>query len=109
MAAAIQTIEVKGEALPGRFGHTTVLSTLSITSLVGRQRVLLFGGAIGDTKKYNITNDSFMLDLSACAWKKLVCTGSVPVPRAAHASSTINTLQMVVYGGAAGSLLLRKL
>lgn len=82
--------------------------TSQYKSLVGKRRVLLFGGAIGDTAKYDITNDAFIMDLATYTWKKLICTGNIPTPRAAHASTVINTLQMVVYGGAAGSNLLLK-
>jgi N-acetylneuraminic acid mutarotase len=62
----------------------------------------LFGGAIGDTNKYSITGDTFMFDMSANKWKKLQCGGVLPTPRAAHACTIVDNLQMVVYGGATG-------
>ncbi len=65
----------------------------------------MFGGAVGDTNKYNITGDSYLLDLPANKWKKLVCGGTSPTPRAAHACTTVETLQMVLYGGATGGML----
>lgn len=35
-------------------------------------------------------------------WKKLICGGVPPTPRAAHACAMVDNLQMVVYGGATG-------
>ena len=65
--------------------------------------MVLFGGAIGDTNKYNITRDTFILDMSTLMWKRPNCCGVLPTPRAAHACATVDIYQMVVYGGAAGS------
>jgi len=48
------------------------------------------------------------MDLVTFTWRKLNCSGLAPAPRAAHASVVINTLQMLVYGGAAGSKSLQK-
>ena len=66
-------------------------------------RVVLFGGAIGDTNKYSITRDTYILDMNTLVWRKPICTGVPPTPRAAHASVAIENSQVVVYGGAAGS------
>jgi len=70
--------------------------------IVGKEKIVLFGGAIGDTNKYSITGDTYILDVPTFKWKKLVCGGVAPSPRAAHACAMVDTLQMVVYGGATG-------
>ena len=72
---------------------------LPIASIVGSNKVILFGGAVGDINKYNITRDTFILDTTIFAWKKLVCNGEPPSPRAGHACAVVDLLQMVVYGG----------
>lgn len=77
-----------------RFGHTI--------ALVSKRKVVLFGGATGDTGKYVITSDTYTLDLNSNKWKKIEGGGIVPSPRAAHASTSIDALQMIVYGGATG-------
>ena len=77
-----------------RFGHT-------ITQ-VSKTKVILFGGATGDTGKYVITGDTYTLDLLANKWHKLEGAGLAPSPRAAHGSCAVDSLQMVVFGGATG-------
>jgi protein phosphatase len=67
-----------------RFGHTI--------SLVANNKVVLFGGATGDTGKYVITSDTYSLDLSTSKWKKIEGGGISPSPRAAHASTSIDAL-----------------
>ena len=92
--------------------------------------MILFGGATGDTGKYIITGDTYGLDLINNKWSKLegnhfiinfllnhvlmlppgfnpyfcvyIVSGIAPSPRAAHASCSVDSLQMVVYGGATG-------
>jgi hypothetical protein len=72
-------------------------------AIVGKNKIVLFGGAIGDTNKYNITRDTFILDMNTLIWKKPNCSGIFPTPRAAHTCATVEIYLMVVYGGAAGS------
>lgn len=43
-----------------------------------------------------------MFDIITRYWKKLEGGGIAPSPRAAHASSSLEVLQLVVYGGATG-------
>jgi len=73
---------------------------------VGKDKLILFGGAIGDTNKYTITGDTYILDSKSLVWRKLLCGGIPPTPRAAHASAMVCTLQIVVYGGATGGHIL---
>ena len=47
-----------------RFGHTT--------TLVDRNRVILFGGATGDSGRYTITQDTFALEMGKpSGWTKI--------------------------------------
>ena len=102
------------------------------TCIVSKSKVVLFGGATGDTGKYIITGDTYTLDLISFKWTKLegkdprsnavkrispdfllyelanlnnylsIGSGIAPSPRAAHGSCSVDQLQMVVYGGATG-------
>lgn len=69
---------------------------------MSKKKAVLFGGATGDTGKYVITGDTYILDMPSKKWTKLEGSGIAPAPRAAHASTSVDTLQMVVYGGATG-------
>jgi protein phosphatase len=82
---------------------------------VSKSKVILFGGATGDTGRYVITGDTYALDIIGNKWSKLdgkifhlissfahVGSGIAPSPRAAHGSCSVDSLQMVVYGGATG-------
>jgi len=92
--STIEKFEVRGEVPLPRFGHTI--------TLISRSKLILFGGATGDTGRYSITGDTYYLDLSTRTWSRLRASGTQPSPRAAHASSTVDSLQMVIYGGATG-------
>jgi len=71
--------------------------------IVSKSKIVLFGGATGDTGRYIITGDTYGLDLIGSKWAKLEAgTGIAPSPRAAHGSCAVDSLQMVVYGGATG-------
>lgn len=102
MLQTVQKVETTKEVLAARFGHTMVSGNYNHYLLVGKDKLILFGGAIGDTNKYTITGDTYVLDAKTFAWKKLLCGGIPPTPRAAHACAMVYTFQMVVYGGAAG-------
>ena len=41
------------------------------TGVVSKSKVILFGGATGDTGKYIITGDTYALDLICNKWSKL--------------------------------------
>ncbi|KAF4691386.1 serine threonine-protein phosphatase [Perkinsus olseni] len=79
-----------------RFGHTC--------TLIGGARVVLFGGATGDTGRYNITDDTYVLDVESNMWKRVDMRkdSSAPSPRAAHAAVCVDHMQLVVFGGATG-------
>jgi len=83
-----------GDVPAPRFGHTT--------TLVGQSRVVLFGGATGDSGRYTITADAYALEVSNNTWARIVAEGTVPSARAAHAAACVDHSQMVIYGGATG-------
>lgn len=83
----------KGEIPAPRFGHTT--------TYIGNNKVVIFGGAVGDAGKYNITDDAYLYDLSQNKWKRLK-TENTPTARAAHAAACVDDQQLVIYGGATG-------
>jgi len=88
-------IEVSGDNPLPRFGHTM--------TPISKTKVILFGGATGDTGRYSITGDTYSYDMGTRTWSRLEnISGIAPSPRAAHASSSVEVLQMVVYGGATG-------
>jgi protein phosphatase len=67
-----------------RFGHTMTPIT--------KTKVVLFGGATGDTGRYSITVDTYILDVMSKTWTRLVNIGGIaPTPRAAHASASVET------------------
>jgi protein phosphatase len=53
-----------------RFGHTL--------TLVSKTKAILFGGAVGDSGKFIITNETYLLDYEIKRWRKLDCTGDLP-------------------------------
>jgi hypothetical protein len=59
----MEKLEIYGNAPQPRFGHTT--------TLVSKSKVILFGGATGDTGRYQITGDTYSFDLIARFWKKI--------------------------------------
>ncbi|EGR31094.1 ser thr protein phosphatase family protein, putative [Ichthyophthirius multifiliis] len=91
----IEKIQLLGESPQPRFGHT--MTQINPTTII------LYGGATGDTGKYNITGDVYQCDLNFRQWKRLTPSGVSPQNRAAHSATSIeNNNKMVIYGGATG-------
>ena len=63
MSQVVELLEVNGEVPQARFGHT-------ITT-VSKSKIVLFGGATGDTGKYSMTGETFMYNILNKAWQKL--------------------------------------
>ena len=59
----VEALEVNGEVPQARFGHTI--------TIVSKAKVVLFGGATGDTGKYSMTGETFMYNILNKAWQKL--------------------------------------
>lgn len=58
-----QKVDCVGKIPTARFGHTVVL--------VSPVKVILFGGAVGDTRNFQFTNDTYVLNLITKIWLKL--------------------------------------
>jgi len=63
----IKNLQIKvdcvGKIPSARFGHTLVL--------VSPVKVVLFGGAVGDTKNFQFSNETYVLNLMTKIWLKL--------------------------------------
>lgn len=59
----VEELEVNGDIPQARFGHTI--------TVVSKAKVVLFGGATGDTGKYSMTGETFMYNILNKAWQKL--------------------------------------
>ena len=94
----MENLKTLGEAPQPRFGHTI--------TLVSKTKAVLFGGATGNTEKYSITGDTYIFDCTTRKWTKLEPTGACPTQRAAHASTSVEVNQLVIYGGAMGGTLI---
>ena len=91
---AHETLEIAKNVPQARFGHTI--------TMVNKYKEVLFGGATGDTGKYSMTGETFIFNMLLRTWTELNVKGVPPSPRAAHASTNVEQMQMVVYGGATG-------
>lgn len=87
-------LDATGDIPQSRFGHTV--------TTISKHKAVLFGGATGDTGKYSMTGDTYVFNVSKRCWIKLNAQGIMPSPRAAHAATAVESLQMVIYGGATG-------
>jgi hypothetical protein len=59
-----QKVECSGKIPSARFGHIMVM--------VSPTKVVLFGGAVGDTRTFSITNETFCYNIMTKIWSKLV-------------------------------------
>ena len=90
----MENLKGSGDVPLPRFGHTF--------TLISKNKAVLFGGATGETGKYAITGETFLFDCLQKKWKKLSPTGTNPSERAAHGATEVESLQLVIYGGALG-------
>ena len=73
---------LKTEKAPqARFGHTV--------TMVNKYKVVLFGGATGDTGKFSMTGETWIFNMFLKTWTELSVKGVAPSPRAAHASTNV--------------------
>jgi hypothetical protein len=63
LKSLLQKIDCVGKVPTARFGHTIVL--------VSPVKIILFGGAVGDTRNFQFTNDTYVLNLITKIWLKL--------------------------------------
>lgn len=59
----VEELDVYGEVPQARFGHTI--------TLVSKTKVVLFGGATGDTGKYSMTGETYLFNILTKTWQKL--------------------------------------
>ena len=59
----VEELDVYGEIPQARFGHTI--------TLVSKTKVVLFGGATGDTGKYSMTGETYLFNILTKTWQKL--------------------------------------
>lgn len=79
---AVEELEAYGDVPQARFGHTI--------TLVSKNKVVLFGGATGDTGRYSMTGETFIFNFIDKNWQRLnVVKGVPPSPRAAHSSTNV--------------------
>ncbi len=90
----MEEIKPDGDCPSPRFGHTM--------TRIAPNKLILFGGAIGDVGKYSISNEAYIFYISSFKWARIQPDGQGPSPRAAHASTALEQGQMVIYGGASG-------
>ena len=60
MAQVVESLEVFGDIPLARFGHTI--------TIVSKTKVVLFGGATGDTGKYSMTGETFLYNILNKTW-----------------------------------------
>jgi len=60
---AHETLEISKNVPQARFGHTI--------TMVNKYKVVLFGGATGDTGKYSMTGETFIFNMLLRTWTEL--------------------------------------
>ena len=84
-------VDSNGNKPSPRFGHSLVM--------INNVKICIFGGAIGDTRKINYSNDTFIFNILTKLWIKLEINTNKPQERAAHAAAVDDNNVMMVYGG----------
>ena len=76
-----------------RFGHTI--------NQINKNELLVFGGAVEkEQEKFITTNDTFIIRMDTLQIVDVNSKGMVPFQRAAHATTKINTNEVIMFGGA---------
>ena len=90
-------MDCNGEKPLSRFGHSLVM--------INPLKVCLFGGAVGETRKINYSNDTYIYNIMTKLWIKLNVNSNMTLPseRAAHAAAVNDNMQMLIYGGSNSS------
>lgn len=60
---AHETLEISKNVPQARFGHTI--------TMVNKYKVVLFGGATGDTGKYSMTGETYIFNMLLKTWTEL--------------------------------------
>ena len=69
--------------------------------MINNLKVCIFGGAIGDTRKINYSNETYIYNILTKLWIKLEVGNNKALPqeRAAHAAAVNDNTVMMIYGG----------
>jgi hypothetical protein len=59
----VESLDANGDIPQARFGHTV--------TTVAKNKVVLFGGATGDTGKYSMTGETYLFNVLNKQWQKL--------------------------------------
>ena len=87
-------VDCNGDKPLPRFGHSLVM--------INPVKICLFGGAVGETRRINYSNDTYIYNIMTKIWMKLNINLNIslmPSERAAHATASNDNMQMVIYGG----------
>ena len=87
-------IDCNGDKPLSRFGHSLVMIT--------PVKICLFGGAVGETRRINYSNDTYIYNIMTKIWMKIninLNISLIPSERAAHAAAANDNMQMAIYGG----------
>ena len=86
-------VDTNGNRPAPRFGHSLVM--------INNLKVCIFGGAIGDTRKINYSNETYIYNILTKLWIKLEVGNNKALPqeRAAHAAAVNDNSVMMIYGG----------
>ena len=89
----ILPVDTNGNRPAPRFGHSLVM--------INNIKVCIFGGAIGDTRKINYSNETYIYNILTKLWIKLEVGNNkiLPQERAAHAAAINDKQVMMIYGG----------
>ena len=89
----ILPVDSNGNKPSPRFGHSLVM--------INNIKVCIFGGAIGDTRRINYSNETYLFNILTKLWIKLEINKNKPMPqeRAAHAAAVDENSVMMIYGG----------
>ena len=89
----ILPVDSNGNKPSPRFGHSLVM--------INDIKICIFGGAIGDTRRINYSNETYLFNILTKLWIKLEINNNKPMPqeRAAHAAAVDDNSVMMIYGG----------
>ena len=89
----IFSVDTNGNRPAPRFGHSLVM--------INNLKICIFGGAIGDTRKINYSNETYVYNILTKLWIKLEVGNNkvLPQERAAHAAAVNDDSVMMIYGG----------
>lgn len=93
----LSSVDSVGKIPFPRFGHSL--------TLISPTKAILFGGAVGDTKSFRFSNETFIYNIMTKIWMNLsdLPYTTLPEPRAAHAAAANDCNQLLIHSGSVGS------